>query len=320
MSELRGSLQKLFTDFTRGVEERIEVACAPDGPVTTAILHDMERALSLTETPQARSILVRIAPESERRTLDAIASRFREHARSDVTAANDLLRMSASEAAAVFDARGLAAPVPEFKPFDGVALEQLLARQVAFQRQYIGTLPKTGPFEYVMIARRYQMMLFMFISAFGLSFLRTYREFMVPSAVLLLSLGAVNVWLSVRREHVEDRLRERDKARELLRTDIRRLLSELERGWTNAVNGALTAALADYAAQLNAVVADAETHRLGRLQDVRHAQQRQIQGAESVERRLVALQKAATMAEASVAQACGEIRQLLRSAIAGGPA
>jgi hypothetical protein len=314
-SDIRAALQKLFSDFSRGVEERADAACSPEGAITTAVLRDVDRALAMTETAHARSVLIRIAPESERKCLDAVARHFRAHARSDITAANDLLQIAAGTAADILEARGVPADAPECKPFDSVGLDQILERQVALQRQYTGTLPKSGPFEYVMIARRYQMILFMFISAFGLSFLRTYREFMLPSAILLLSFGAFNVWLTVRREHAESRERERDKARDQLRGEIRRLLSELERGWTNSVNAELTSQLIDYTAQVSAIVAANDSRRIARVHDARHGLQRQIQGAELVERRLAALQKFTASAESAVAQAGGEIRQLLRAAL-----
>ena len=71
----------------------------------------------------------------------------------------------------------------QFLPED--RLDKLLSLHVVLQRRYAGEVPRPGAFEYLMIARRYQMILFMFISAFGLSLCRTYREIMLPSAIVL---------------------------------------------------------------------------------------------------------------------------------------
>lgn len=312
-AEVRTALQAIFNDFGRGVEERADAACSAEGPIMTAVLRDVDRHLDMTEEVQARSVIVRVSPQSERKCLEAVARHFREHARSDITAANDLLQIAADTAASILDARGVSAAAPQCKPFDSVRLDQLLERQVVMQRQYTGTLPKSGFFEYVMVARRYQMILFMFISAFGLSFLRTYREFMLPSAIVLLSFGALNVWLTVRREQAETRERERGKARDQVRLEIRRVLAELERGWTNTVSAELATQLIDYTAQVNAIAADAESRRAAKAHDARYGRQRQIQGAEVVERRLGALLKFTASAESAIAQACGEIRQLLHA-------
>ena len=204
----------------------------------------------------------------------------------------------------------------QFLPED--RLDQLLSLHVVLQRRYAGELPRPGMFEYLMIARRYQILLFMFMSAFGLSFLRTYREFTIPVGVVLMLLGGFNVYNSVRRERHEGRRRELEKARELLRTDARRVLADGQRAWTSLVSQHLSDQVPLVTSQIDATIRDFAARASDEAGAERHRVQRQLQGFETTERRLVASARGRETTSTAIAQFRGELRQLLTSTLRAG--
>lgn len=168
--------------------------------------------------------------------LRILRERISAHCIGDLVALKDLYRIVSAEVDRVLDAAGGPPVVPiQFGYLPDEKLERLLERSVSLERRYQGELPRSGFFEYVMMARRFQVILFMFISAFGLSFLRQYQSFMVPASILLLSFGGLYVWHWVKKERVESTRRELEKAREALRGEVKRMLSELQRGWAQAL-------------------------------------------------------------------------------------
>jgi hypothetical protein len=187
----------------------------------------------------------------------------------------------------------------------------MLQASLGLQRNYQGELVRQGFFEYAMMARRYLMILFMFISAFGLSFLRGYREFMIPVSVLLLSIGSIVVIRSVQRERSETMEKEINKAKESLRAETKRMCSDVQRAWGAMISQHLSDQSQAILGQIEFAIRTHQTQRANESVEEKQRLQRQLQGLENSERKLLMTAKSKDVVVSALSQVSGELRQLV---------
>ena len=167
-------------------------------------------------------------------------------------------------------------------------IDDLLDQADSGLSSYRGELPRRGLMDYFMAARRYQMVFFMVFSTIGLSFVRSYRELTIPSAVFLLSLGLLNVAHSTRRERAESTARELQRARESLRSAIKSVLSEIQRGWESLLAEHTTDVQERFSSTLETTFASHQE----RTQSLQVQQQKNLQSRlKALDRRQRALQQ-----------------------------
>jgi hypothetical protein len=311
-SMIRARVQRQFSDFGRGVEERFQSAFHSQGGEAWA---GIERALqgidALEREDRAKTTSLRLGAEAQAAWLADLTERLRVHCAADLVALTDMFRMLGTELERALSTDTFVAAAPQFQTISEERLHRTLRQQCVMGRQFASEVPRTGFFEYVMIARRYQMLLFMVISAFGLSALRTYREFTIPAAVLLLSIGGLAVFNSTRRERAESAVRELEKVREHLRGEARRMITDVQRAWTSLVTQHLSDQASIVGLQLEAAIRESAAREAEELAQERQRVQRQVQSVETAERKLAALIKGRDTLMTATAQIRGELRQLL---------
>jgi hypothetical protein len=264
-----------------------------------------------------RTVATKLPADVEGEWLQALRTSLKRHCLADLGALRDTQRAAVNDIEkAVADAGGPPLVIP-FQQMADDRLERVLDTHVVAQRKYQGEIPKRGAFEYMMMARRYQTVVFMFLSAFGLSFLRSYREFMIPAAVLLLSFGGLQVANSVRREREETLAKELDKIRELLRTESRRIIADVQRAWLLVVTQHASDQVSAVLGQVEASVRDYFTRLSSEGAEERQRLQRQLQSFEAAERKLVAPSRARQVTAQALAQVRGELRQLIAAVVQG---
>jgi hypothetical protein len=320
LAEVRARLQRQITDLSRGVEDRLVDALAPGGGLWRAVEEGLEAITALDEEPRLRTCITRVADDELAEWTRVVRGALAAHLAADLVAIRDLSRDLASEIERSITASGGPTVVVTFAHVDEARVRRILDQVGPPSRRYQGELPRPGVFEYLMMARRYQMVLFMCMSAFGLSFLRNYREVMVPLAIVLFSLGGINVWNTVNRERIERRERELEKARDLLRQEARRMLADAQRAWTSLVSQHLGDQVALVTARIEAPVRDAALRLVEEAGRERQRAQRQVQGYETMERRLAAAARSRDLLSANLSQLRGELRQLVTSLLRARPA
>lgn len=312
LAEVRARLQRQFAEFTRGLDDRRTAAFAPlAGEIWQRLDEALGRLTDLASERRTKTSAVSVPPAFEEHWLSSAREQISAHCLSDLAAMRDVFTLAGTEIDEALASAGGPPVVVSFQYLAEERLNRLLSLHLVMQRRYSGEVPRPGAFEYLMLARRYQMILFMFISALGLSFIRTYQQIMLPLAVVLLSFGALNVANTVRRERAEVRDREIEKAREVLRSELRRMLSEVLRGWTSLVSQHLTDQVAAATTQIESLVREHHARGTQAVADERARLQRQLQGVESLERRLLPAARARDALAQAVASVRGELRQLL---------
>jgi hypothetical protein len=315
-AELRAGILRQIAEFSRGVQERLEDALAPQGPLAAAIGAAARQIVALEEEPRVRTMAMRVAPPDEQRFLAAVRGGLLAQGMTDLQAARDLARLIDGLAAQAMRASGCPPPAP-LQPMSDERLRRLVSIVVSITRAYQGERPRPGFFEYAMLARRYQMVLVMMLSAFGVSLVRSFRDVMLPLATLLLSLGALQVVHAAKRSRVEQQAQQLERARDTLKADAARAAAHFVRDWP----GMLVQHLQDQSAMLlegcerafRAQAARAAADAASGRQMV----QRQLQALDGVERRLSVTSRGRDALAASLAQLRGELRQLIA---AGAPA
>ena len=321
VSEIRSLIQRQLGEFERGAVDRLAAQLtAPSGAIWAEVDAAVAGLSFLDEEKRAKTRALGVPKAFEDDLLRILREKISAHCIGDLVALKDLYRIVSAEVDRVLDAAGGPPVVIQFGYLPDEKLERLLERSVSLERRYQGELPRSGFFEYVMMARRFQVILFMFISAFGLSFLRQYQGFMVPASILLLSSGGLYVWHSVKKERVESTRRELEKAREALRGEVKRMLSELQRGWAQALQQHLSDQQPHLLSQVEGTWRDYQARKGTETADEKLRLQRQLQGFETQERKLQAPQKGRDGVVTGLAQLRGELRQLFLAALRPGPA
>jgi hypothetical protein len=318
LSGLRSRLQRTFADFMRGLEERFDTTiAAPTAPLWAAVDSDLAAIAALEEEARVKTVGLKVSAAAEASWLERVRGTLTQHCLADRAAVRDMLKDAA--AAIEKDVADAGGPplVVQFQQLTDQRLNRVLDNALVPQRRYQGELPQQGFFQYLMMARRYQTVAFMLMSAFGLSFVRSYREFMLPAAVMLLSFGAVQVVHSVKRERVEMLRRELEKVRDLLRAETRRMTKEVESGWLGVVNQHLADQLPHALGAVEAAVREHAARTAGEGAEDKQRLQRQVQSSDSAEKKLLALQKSREGIAQGLAQVRGELRTMVAAAARG---
>jgi hypothetical protein len=203
----------------------------------------------------------------------------------------------------------------QFRVLDDQKALRILEGQIIFQRHYKGELPKKGFFEYFMSARRYLTVLFMIMSAIGFSRWRSNPEFMIPTSILLLGIGSLVVARTVKRERIEGHERELEKAKEMIRVETRRMLTEVQRAWTALLDQYLAEQQQDCIIAMENRIREHFARATSETAEERQRVQRQMQGLDTSERRLMPLLKNKDAISNAIAQMRGEFRQLLLTSL-----
>lgn len=315
---LRARLQRNFGDLARGIDERFELTFASQA---SAFWRNVDEQLAqvnaLDSEPRVKTVATRLPAETEENWLQMLRLALWQHCVSDLGALRDTLRAAGNDVErAVAEADG-PPMVVRFQQISDDRLIRILDAHLLFQRKYQGEMPKRGALEYMMMARRYQTIAFMFLSAFGLSFLRQYREFMIPAAIALLSLGVLQMIHSVGRERAETLAKELEKIRDLLRAESRRIVGEVQRAWPALISQHLSDQLPLVLGQVEASIREQLSRQANEGTEERQRLQRQLQAFEVAERKLTAPEKAREGVAQGVAQVRGELRQLIANALRG---
>lgn len=321
--EIRMRLQRRFVDFERGSAERMQNLFAPrTGTLTLAIEESLASVVSLEQERRSRSVSLRISESQEEGLLSLVREKLHAHLMADVNILHDLFRVVRDEITTYLDERNGPPVVPQFSHLSEERVQRVLDATVLLLRHYHGEVPRGGVFEHFLAARRYLTIVFMLISAFGLSFVRNYREFMIPASIVLLAGGALMVAHTVKRERAETNANEIEKACEHMRNEYRRMGTEIQRAWASLLGQHLTDQTQQVLYQIESALKDHSSRRSAEATEEKQRIQRQLQNLETTEKRLQSAAKTRGASANALSQIKGELRQLFpagRERPAGAP-
>ena len=204
-----------------------------------------------------------------------------------------------------------------------------MGSQLFIERKYAGEVPKHGFGEFIAAAKQWQMpfsvatfMLIQILRTFGDTngaTMKTVTKVLSVLSVTLLIAGIPAAVRRIKRERLELDGRELAKARDSLRSEARRILTEFQRTWLATLDAHLKAQSSETLEQAEDTVREYLTRKAAESSEEKLRLQRQLQGLETLERRVAQAGKGRDQLAATLAQVRGDLTQLFLGALNPAP-
>ncbi len=319
IADARAHIQKQFDIYQKDSAKRMQSLVAQfDGTLSQEIESTIKAFSEFDYEKKPKIFVVRVPADLQNQLLARTKQVLAEAGRADLVAMGEMFRKAQEDVEKLVESKGGPPTVVHFHYLPDHELTNLLERSIGIQRPYQGTLARRGPMDYFMAARRYQMIFFMMFSAFGLSFVRSYRQIMVPLTVLLLSFGLLNVVNSTRKQEKETEELELEKARELLRAEFRRCMNEVDKNWSSILSNHLAAQQSEVLENIDSSVKSFFEGASRQASEDKVLQQRQLKGIDQAERKLTEADKKVQVVPQELEQLNTQIVQLFTAAVRPG--
>ncbi len=314
---VRHSLQRQFTEFSRNCAERSQRLLLLQ---IGSIWETMERSLQLIQIEQekrSRTIVLRIPHNLEEALLREVRQILESHFKQDLVAMHDLLRLSQREIEAKYESE---TKVPITLPFLFIPpdrIDRFLNAQVIMHRKYQGEMHQQGFYDLYMIARRPLFVLMSIVglasAVLGFGFFQQQSSILKYAAPVLLLVGIFIALRSAKQEREDLLANELDRAREILRSEFKRIFSELFRSWPASIEQHLNEEMTRVVQKCESAMKDQITRRATEINDEKNKIQQQLQSIETADRRLQNSVRPREALTTTISQIRGELRQLLVS-------
>ena len=174
-------------------------------------------------------------------------------------------------------------PVTSLPTTDSV--EGLIRSNLLIRRHYRAEIANPGAVQLIFEARKPLMILWMILTILGLSKLRSSTTIMVPISVMIVGLGGLYAVYSARNERKRAVLKHLEEAREQLRAEVGRMITDVQNAWRQL----LSQCVARHKEAIQAYVEVASRQENERLSERRAKIQNQMPGLDAREKRLVLL-------------------------------
>jgi hypothetical protein len=319
LADLKTRTQRLAAEFERGASDRLQDLL---GQPAGLLVRETEQALGSLQELQlekkSKTMGARVPAAFEEKINKLIRERVGRHCAGDLVALNDLFRLIGQEFERTL-AQAQGPPiVVQFRYLTDERVRRMLDMYGIFQSPYKGEMPNPGFGEYFASVRKYSMVLVMGASMFGMSaMLRQYREITVPITVLLVAFGTYSVATATRQQRVENLEMLLEAARVGMRTEIRRIITDLQKQWTVMLKEFLNDQISGAVAEVDAALKESQGKKAGGdVNPERDRVARQLATIEAAEKRIGASGKAREAFVQAVTQIRGDLKGLMAG---GGP-
>jgi hypothetical protein len=319
LADLKTRTQRLAAEFERGASDRLQDLL---GQPAGLLVRETEQALGglqeLQLEKKSKTMGARVPAAFEEKINKLIRERVGRHCAGDLVALNDLFRLIGQEFERTL-AQAQGPPiVVQFRYLTDERVRRMLDMYGIFQSPYKGEMPNPGFGEYFASVRKYSMVLVMGASMFGMSaMLRQYREITVPITVLLVAFGTYSVATATRQQRVENLETQLEAARVGMRTEIRRIITDLQKQWTVMLKEFLNDQISGAVAEVDAALKESQGKKAGSdANPERDRVARQLATIDAAEKRIAASGKARDAFVQAVAQIRGDLKGLMAG---GGP-
>ena len=323
LADLKNRTQRLAAEFERGAADRLQDLL---GQPAGLLVRETEQALGglqeLQLEKKTKTMGARVPAAFEEKINKLIRERVGRHCAGDLVALNDLFRLIGQEFERTL-AQAQGPPiVVQFRYLTDERVRRMLDMFGIFQSPYKGEMPNPGFGEYFASVRKYSMILVMGASMFGMSaMLRQYREITVPITVLLVAFGTYSVAMNTRQQRVENLETQLEAARVAMRTEIRRIITDLQKQWAAMLKEFLNDQISGAVAEVDAALKESQGKKGGGdANPERDRLTRQLQAIEAAEKRIAASAKTREAFVASVTQVRGDLKGLMAGGGAPGMA
>ena len=323
-AEIRSLLQQHFADFEAGVIDRLSQMFSPkSGALSTQIETHLAELTDLHREDKSRTTALTIPDQYRAHLLRSIGRSIRGHCLADLKAMRDLFRLVQAELEERLRAAEAAVVPLQFTFLSQDRLERVLDAAIRIDKPYRGEVPRRGFGEFLSFVRRSVFSLLGISSLLALligsgrmdvlkASLRPWRDTLGIVVAVGFTLFA---YRSIVGEREDARLRELEKARESVRAELRRMMSEVERAWSAIVSDHLREQLAVAQRQLEEALRLAQARQSDEVAEDKRRLQRQLQSLEASERHVATIAKLREGQAKEIASLLGEARQAFFGAL-----
>jgi hypothetical protein len=228
----------------------------------------------------------------------------------------DLFALVSKEVESTLSDAGAPPVVTQYGHLTDERVARFLDSSVSLENSYRSEQSRKGVFEYLMQARRYQMLFYMLLPLVGFaSPFPSFRSLFLSLSFGLLIYGGISVFKRVRLEREENRERELERARDALRAQCRRVVADCARAWVRLVSQHLKDQAQATFDQVQGPMRTHDSERVETLAATRQGLQRQLQGLETSEHTLQIQSKYRDRWVSAAARLHGEIAPVLASVL-----
>jgi hypothetical protein len=315
-ADIKNLIQNQTTQLEKGILDELENHIRPQVGRFSLVSDELTQEIVELETIKgSRKNQLKIPKEVEVRVMDTVENHFLELGNRHLVSIRDALKSLERD----FDKLCQKNEIPSFslnpKFLTDQQLKTILAGALRYERPYQSEAPVKGFYEYFMAMRKYQMIFFMLVSSFGLSFMRNLRSYMIPVTILLFGFGAYNVHKTVEKESEENEEKELGKARESLRQELKRMGTEISRQWGKTISDFLKNQSQQYLILIEGTLKEYFQKKGIEEEDLKKKIQRQVQAIDNSERKMSNIIRGKENLYRNILRSKSEVRQMLSQSL-----
>ncbi len=308
-------LQRQFGELERGLGNTDAAFLGvPAGALIRELEELADALVDLDRHQRANAIATRIPRSFEEDVNRRVRERLFEHFSHDLKAINDLFQLAAHEVERLVESEGGLPVVLDPRLAKDDVISGLLDRLAVYRSTHQGELPRRGFNEYFSQIRKYAMLLMMSASMLGATaVLRSYKEITIPATLVLITVGAFNVFAAAREERAEAEQKDLENARGSVKQEMRRIVTEVQRQWSAALSSLLAAQQQNLLDQMSEAGGRESALRTREKEEEKGRLQVQLSGLIDTEKRL-------TTARDQIGKTAGALERVSRGEPAAAPA
>ena len=316
IGETRSQLQRSFSEFERTVQEGLRALFLPRvGSLAQVVEQFLLAITKFEELKGEKTISLRLGEPVEAEFFRKIRDACQERCMEDLVRVNELFEGAAARGNAALAA--IEAPSFEVQHaiISQLRISRMLDSALRVDRPYRGELPNPGIQEYSQQVKRY---LNIVLAVLGTATAGMSTKVLPPKVVMLITIpltlaGVATLPHRIKRERAENLAKEFERARDVMRSEARRIFADVEREWMALVGEALRDEQTFYLQQFESSVREGQSRRANELADDKRRLQRQLSGMDSTDKVLAATRRTRDTVETAVTQ----LRAALRVQLAG---
>jgi hypothetical protein len=309
LQKIKAFAQQQLSSFEKGIQQNAELYFRP---INGTFVKEMELMLDnlddLQRDRKSKNDELSIPTEFLSELKTSIRKAISSKAEGDLKGLTDILMMFVSETEQILTRDGVNLAKPSVRYLTPSAIDGILSGTADPGKRYSGQAQRKGVYEYFMAARKYQMLILMVASVFGLNVLRANPTVTLPLSIVMIGFGAFSTWKTVVRERTESDEKEINKARETLLGDLKDIAGDFQRYWPKML-------IDHFKEQVNSVLQEIEVQARSIAQkqtlqgeEDRKKQQRSLQNLEQLERRIEAMARSKANWERNLAKATADMK------------
>lgn len=319
LTELRGKLQRHLEAFDAALAERWNsLVATQEGPIWKQIEALLFTFTNLLWRQKSKSEVAEVPPHILASLIKVISDMLRSQCINDLAAMRDLWKLINNDLEQV-SLRHETAPIAlVLSVLDSGSYEQMLSRTVIFQRTFESERRKPSITEILMSVRKYPMLLItilMYGSYTGLTIRwhnsQALQKYLQYAFGVLIVLGILETIKAAMKGRSESNERELAKAKELIRSEIKRFLADAQRLWIAAIKQNLNDQSRELLARWEAGTRQQLARRAMKIAEDRQQLQVQSQGLVNAEKRLATIMRQRDGVASALSQLQMQLRQLL---------